>query len=168
VGVAPVPPIGNTPAFQANAFQPNAFQNVVPFTNNIDLDKGGNTDQMVRVADGPSLGWVNTYVMHTRVITTSGTTVVNPGEAFIIIDVEAEVTIMLPSVVMWLTQPFGRPAVPFDRAIRIKSSSVVDSFPATIMPRGADMIDAASGPITLDTPLAVTTLYPSPLGWIRG
>jgi hypothetical protein len=121
---------------------------------------------MVNAYLGPSLGWVNTYVRHTRTITTMGIAIVNPGDSIIILDVDGPLDLMLPSTHFWLHQPVYRPATAFDRSLIIKMGNLI--FNVRLIPFGFDTIDTIPGPLVLSTPLQSIQLLPVEGGWLRG
>jgi hypothetical protein len=63
----------------------------------LDLDQGGTFRQWVRAYMGPSVGWVSMPVDAVLNITTAGVTTLQRGTSLVMINVDANVTINLPS-----------------------------------------------------------------------
>lgn len=149
-------------ALQLNAFQINSFSTGVQEAEPQDLDKGGDTNQMVKVFLGHSLGWVNTFVNPVRTISSTGIYMVNPGNKIILVNTSDSVTLMLPLAFAWLNQPVYRPATAFDRSIMVRNSGN-NPGDITIYPFGTDEIDDTSNPVSIN--IGTITFFPIPTGW---
>lgn len=75
----------------------------------LDLDQGGTFRQWVRNYMGPSVGWVSVPVDAVLNITATGTYTIQRGTSLILLNVNANVTINLPSA---KASPTGPQAIP--------------------------------------------------------
>lgn len=75
----------------------------------LDLDQGGTFRQWVRQYMGPSVGWVSIPVDAVLNITTAGGTILQRGTSLVMINVNADVNISLPSS---RATPQGPQAIP--------------------------------------------------------
>lgn len=64
-----------------------------------DLDMGGTARQWVRTYMGPSVGWVYLPGRNPLTITAAGTYVVSPDTSLVTVNVNGNVTIMLPTAI---------------------------------------------------------------------
>jgi hypothetical protein len=75
----------------------------------LDLDQGGTFRQWIRAYMGPSVGWVNVPIDAVLNITTTGIKTIARGTSLILINVNANVTILLPSSKASLAGPQAIP-----------------------------------------------------------
>lgn len=75
----------------------------------LDLDQGGTFRQWIRAYMGPSVGWVNVPIDAVLNITTTGVKTIARGTSLILINVNAAVTINLPSSKASLAGPQALP-----------------------------------------------------------
>lgn len=66
-------------------------------TSQLDLDQGGTFRQWVRMYMGPSVGWVSVPIDAVLDILTGGVKTILRGTSLILLNVDADVTINLPS-----------------------------------------------------------------------
>jgi hypothetical protein len=135
-----------------------------------DLDQGGITYQNVRTYLGPSLGWVQNQVLAQQYLTVGGNFTWPPGLQTLLVNVAANVTIFLPTVSLWLREPFYQPATAFDRSIWIKDyGGNAGAFNITIASAGGNTIDGLAT-FTIIQNFAMMKLYPlnDLTGWFNG
>src|SRR6266568_2903526 len=107
----------------------------------LDLDQGGTVRQIQRVYMGPSVGWVNAPASVILPITTAGTTVVLLGTTLVTVNVNAAVTIQLPSA-----KDGGVPAIGLSGPYIKAPITIVDiggfasAHPITILPAAGENI----------------------------
>jgi hypothetical protein len=125
----------------------------------------------IRTYLGPSLGWVEVQVRPPRTISVAGTFPILPGDSVIHVNVPGLVTLLLPSVLVWVPEAGYQPATGFERAIWIKDlGGNAAAFPITVTPFGIQTIDLQSSLQILQARQLVR-LYPLPdniSGWYSG
>ena len=127
-----------------------------------DLDQGGTRRQMQRVYAGPSVGWQ--YIPQTTVlpITTTGTTTVARGMNMVLVNVNATVSVQLPSS---LRSAAGPQAIPGQDLIYptvvVDAGGFANSTTAkiTILPAAGETIDGLAS-ITIEAPYGAYVLQP--------
>lgn len=138
----------------------------------LDLDQGGTFRQWVKYFMGPSVGWVSVPVDAVLDITAGGTYTIERGTSLILINVNASVTLNLPSA---LAAPQGPQALPGQWVINpvtvvdiggFANPGVVDY---TIVPFGAETISGLTS-VNLATPRGTIILIPilATGGWNLG
>jgi hypothetical protein len=136
-----------------------------------DLDQSGNAWHKARTWLGPTLGWADTQVKPTRLITIAGTYQVFTGDSVIFVNIGGLVTLVLPDVRLWIQEPASQPATGFERAIWVKDlGGNAASFPITIAPFGTQTIDLLSTPFQVVVNRQLIRLYPlnDQTGWWVG
>jgi hypothetical protein len=135
----------------------------------MDLDQSGNSWQKAKTYLGPSLGWVDTQVGPSRVITAPGTYQVQPGDSTVFVNAAGLVTIQLPDVKLWVQEPAYQPATGFARIITIKDLGNAATFPITIQPFGTQTVDNQALTISLNQSYQSIGLLPvnDLSGWWR-
>lgn len=127
----------------------------------IDLDKSGNPSHVAQAYLGPTLGLTNIPLIPARLVTTAGTTSIDPGDSVILVDIAAAVTINLPDVTAWVKQSLGRPATGFERALWIKDlGGNASTFNITVHPFGGQLIDKSGSDVTINVNFQLLRLYP--------
>jgi hypothetical protein len=137
----------------------------------IDFDQSGtNPGQRVRIYNGPSLGWVETQVRPPRTITSVSTFPILPGDSVIHVNVAGAVTLLLPSVIVWVTENAYQPAVGFERSIWIKDlGGFAATFPITITPFAGQFIDLQASFQLIENRQMLRLYYlPDLSGWFSG
>jgi len=135
----------------------------------MDLDQSGLGFQKTKVYLGPSLGWVETQILPSRVITTPGTHQILPGDSTIFVDVAGSVTLILPNVIEWVKETAYQPATGFGRLISVKDMGNGATFPITVQPFDAQKIDDQLGAVTITQTYQSITFAPvnDLTGWWR-
>jgi hypothetical protein len=136
-----------------------------------DLDKGGAYSQKLRGYFGPTLGWLDEYVLPQVTITSGGVTTVPPGVSLLLIDVAATVTLNLPSAIVVLQQTAFQPANGIERAIWIKDfGGNAAAFNITINPFGSEKFDKTLTQLIIGQNRQLVRLYPvgDGTGWFVG
>ncbi len=127
----------------------------------LDLDQGGTIRQTQRVYMGPSVGWVNVPATVILPVTAAGTTVVLLGTTLVLVNVNAAVTIQLPSA-----KDAGVPAIGLSGPYIKSPITIVDiggfaqAHPITILPAAGENIMGLSS-ISLSVNYGGYTLNPS-------
>ena len=137
---------------------------------NPDLDQSGTSFQRVKVWQGPSLGWTEVFIKPSQRITTGGVTTLTGGSSVVLVDVAATVTLNLPDVTRWISQPAGQPSTSLERILVVKDfGGHAASFNITIDGFGTQTIDG-SLTATISTNFGYLRLYPlnSGAGWFVG
>jgi hypothetical protein len=117
----------------------------------VDLDQSGSSWQKAKTYLGPSLGWVDTQVGPTRLITVPGTYLILPGDSTIFVNAPGIVTILLPDVKAWIQEPAYQPATGFSRLITVKDfGGNAGSYPIAIQPFGTQKIDGQQMSVSLN------------------
>ena len=137
-----------------------------------DLDQGGTFRQWTKVFMGPSVGWVSVPVESVLEITATGSYSIERGTSLITINVNASVTINLPSS---KATPQGAQAIPGQWVINPVTVVDVGGFanPGTvnylINPFGTELISGLSQ-VTLAAPFGTVILIPKLAsgGWNLG
>lgn len=136
-----------------------------------DLDQSGNSYQQVRVFRGPSLGWTLTQVKPQTPITAAGTYTMIGGDSLILVNIAGLVTVNLPSVSRWLSEPAYNPNTGFENAVWIKDfGGNAAAFNITVHPFSGDKIDNLAMDFTIVQNRQLLRLYPlnDRTGWISG
>jgi hypothetical protein len=136
-----------------------------------DLDKGGAYSQMQRVWHGPTLGWLNEFVLPVVTITSGGITDVPPGVSLLLVDVAATVTINLPDANVVLQQTAYQAAFGIERSIWIKDfGGNAAAFNITINPFGTQKFDKTLTQLIIGQNRQLVRLYPlgDGTGWFVG
>lgn len=111
-------------------------------TSQLDLDQGGTFRQKQRVYLGPSVGWVEMFNNNILPITVTGTTTLLLGTTLVLVNVNAAVTIQLPSAV---ASPAGAQALPGTFLARpitiVDAGGHATAHNITILPYGTELID---------------------------
>lgn len=106
-----------------------------------DLDQGGTFRQWTKMYMGPSVGWVPVPVDAVLNITATGTYTIARGTSLILLNVDANVTLNLPSS---RASPAGPQALPGQWVINPVTIVDVGGFAASrtynIVPNGAELI----------------------------
>lgn len=127
-----------------------------------DLDQGGTRRQMKRIYAGPSVGWQEIPDVAVLPITTTGTTTVARGMNMIQVNVNATVTVQLPSS---LKSAAGPQAIPEQDLIYptvvVDTGGFANATTAkiTILPYGSETIDGLAS-ITIEAPYGAYVLQP--------
>lgn len=135
-----------------------------------DLDQSGQGYQIVRVYRGPSLGWAELRVKPQTLVTTASYQVIG-GDSLLLVNRAGLVTVLLPSVALWVKEPSYNPNTGFENALWVKDfGGNAAAFNITVTPFGADKIDNLSISFTLVQNRQLLRLYPlnSLDGWISG
>lgn len=106
-------------------------------TSTTDLDQGGTARQWVRTYLGPTVGWVDFIVNNVLNVATTGTTTVPVGTTLVAVDVNATVTLQLPSAIPALGIPTSFAGVPIT-VVDIGGFAGVHTI--TILPFGTEKI----------------------------
>ena len=136
-----------------------------------DLDKGGAYSQKLRSYFGPTLGWLDEYVLPTVTISSGGVTNLPAGVSLLLIDVAALVTINLPSALVVLQQTSFQPANGIERSIWIKDfGGNAAAFNITINPFAGQFFDKTLASLTIGQNRQLVRLYPlgDGTGWFVG
>lgn len=108
----------------------------------LDLDQGGTFRQTQRVYMGPSLGWVQAPSQTVLPVTAGGVTTLLRGMNLVLVNVNAAVTIQLPSSIATTAGP---QAIPFQSVVVpvvvLDQGGFAAAHPITILPFGAERID---------------------------
>jgi hypothetical protein len=137
----------------------------------MDLDQSGAGWHKVRTWLGPSLGWVDTQVKPSRYVNVAGSYQVLAGDGIIFVNASGLVTLQLPDVRLWVTEPACQPATAFERAIWIKDlGGNATAFPITIQPFTGQSIDMLGTPYTISVNRQLARLWPliNLTGWWVG
>jgi len=162
-----------TPAFQGSAFQSTGFQAQglaapIPAGSLADLDKGVSTTA-VRVWLGPSLGWVQTYVLPENIYTSNVN--LTPFDSIALISISSgPANVGLPDVTQWVQAFAYRPYTPFSRSLWIKDyGGFATATPISIFPFGSQTIDTQSSAV-ISVNFGIVRLYPlsNLAGWFIG
>ena len=127
-----------------------------------DLDQGGTFRQWVKQYMGPSVGWVSVPVDAVLNITAGGTYSIARGTSLILINVNASVTLNLPSS---RAAPQGPQAIPTQWVINPVTVIDIGGFanPGTInydiFPNGSELISGLSS-VRIGTPRGTVILIP--------
>jgi hypothetical protein len=110
-------------------------------TSQLDLDQGGTFRQWVKMYMGPSVGWVSVPIDAVLDITAGGAYSILRGTSLILINVDDDVTINLPSS---LASPQGPQVLPGQWVINpitiVDIGGFADSRTYDIVPFGAETI----------------------------
>ena len=108
-----------------------------------DLDQGGTFRQWTKMYMGPSVGWVPVPVDAVLNITATGTYTIARGTSLIMLNVDANVTLNLPSS---RASPQGPQAIPGQWVINPVTIVDIGGFAGTrtysIVPNGAETISS--------------------------
>jgi hypothetical protein len=132
-----------------------------------DLDQGGTFRQWVKMFMGPSVGWLSVPVDAVLDITATGTYTIARGTSLILLNVDANVTLNLPSS---RASPQGPQAIPGQWVINPVTIVDIGGFASTrtyrIVPNGAETI---SGLASVDLASDRGTIILNPIlttgGW---
>src|SRR5215510_5435888 len=125
-----------------------------------DLDKSGGYAQKIRSYYGPTLGWLDEYVLPNATITGAGTFSVDPGVSMLFVNVAGSVTLNLADVNLFLQLTSVQPANGVERCVWIKDlGGNATAFPITVNPFGSQKIDLLSQ-ITIGQNRQILRLYP--------
>lgn len=136
----------------------------------LDLDQGGTFRQWVKMYMGPSVGWVSVPVDAVLDITTTGAHAIARGTSLILINVDADVTIDLPSS---LASPQGPQVLPGQWIINPVTIVDIGGFAGTrlyrINPFGSELISGLPS-VDLASPRGTIILIPilTTGGWNLG
>lgn len=138
----------------------------------LDLDQGGTFRQWVKMYMGPSVGWVSVPIDAVLDITTGGTHTIARGTSLILLNVNASVTLNLPSS---LAAPQGPQALPGQWVINPVTIVDIGGFanPGTvdydIVPFGSELISGLPS-VQLASPRGTIILIPilATGGWNLG
>lgn len=138
----------------------------------LDLDQGGTFRQWVRTYMGPSVGWVSVPVDAVLNITAGGTYPIARGTSLILLNVNASVTLNLPSS---KASPQGPQAIPGQWVINPVTVIDIGGFanPGTvdylIVPSGTEKVSGLNN-VILATPRGTVILIPilTTGGWNLG
>jgi hypothetical protein len=126
-----------------------------------DLDQSGNAWHKVRTWLGPSLGWVDTQVKPSRRINIAGSYQVFPGDGVIFVNVPGSVTLSLPDVRLWVSEPAYQPATAFERVLVVKDlGGNAAANPIIVQPFAGQAIDQSGAPVQVNTNHGFMRLYP--------
>lgn len=135
-----------------------------------DLDKGGGYAQKMRSYFGPSLGWLDEYILPQGTITSAGTFSVDPGTSLVLVDVAGLVTLNLGDVNLFLQLTSVQPANGIERCVWIKDyGGNAAAFNITINPFGTQKIDKLTQ-LIIGQNRQIVRLYPirDASGWFVG
>jgi len=127
----------------------------------LDLDQGGTVRQTQKVYMGPSVGWVTVPATVILPVNTVGTTTVLLGTTLVLVNVNAAVTIQLPSA-----KDAGVPAIGLSGPYVKTQITIVDiggfaqAHPITILPAAGETIMGLAS-ISLSVNYGGYTLNPS-------
>lgn len=127
-----------------------------------DLDQGGTFRQWTKVFMGPSVGWLTVPVDAVLNITAGGIYTIARGTSLILINVNASVTLNLPSS---LASPAGPQAIPGQWVINPVTIVDIGGFanpaPVTylVVPFGTERISSLAS-VTLAAPFGTLILNP--------
>ena len=127
-----------------------------------DLDKSGHGYNRVRTYMGPSLGWVDKFVMPVNLVQ-SPAYVIQAGDGIIMVQTGLWPTqdIYLPDVNVWVQSPAYNPATPLEGAIWIKDiGGVASSQNIFVHPFGSQRIDNVVGNFTIGQNRQLLRLWP--------
>lgn len=136
----------------------------------LDLDQGGTFRQWVRQYMGPSVGWVDVPVDAVLEITAGGTYDIARGTSLILLNVNASVTLNLPSS---KASPAGPQAIPGQWVINpvtvVDIGGFADTNTYSIVPNGAETISGLPS-VDLASPRGTIILIPilTTGGWNLG
>lgn len=136
----------------------------------LDLDQGGTFRQWVKMYMGPSVGWISVPVDAVLDITAGGTYTIQRGTSLILINVDADVTINLPSS---LAAPQGPQALPGQWVINPVTVVDIGGFAGSrtynIVPFGSELISGLPS-VPLASPRGTIILIPilTTGGWNLG
>lgn len=136
----------------------------------LDLDQGGTFRQWVRNYMGPSVGWVSVPVDAVLNITATGTYTIQRGTSLILLNVNANVTINLPSA---KASPQGPQAIPGQWVINPVTIVDIGGFASTrvynIVPFAGETISGLAS-VQLATDRGTVILIPilTTGGWNLG
>jgi hypothetical protein len=136
-----------------------------------DLDKGGAYSQKTRSWYGPTLGWLDEYVLPQVTITAAGTVALPAGVSLLLIDVAGLVTINLPDVNAVLQVTSYQPANGVERSIWIKDfGGNAAAFNITVNPFGTQKFDKTLAQLIIGQNRQLVRLYPlgDGTGWFVG
>lgn len=139
-------------------------------TSQLDLDQGGTFRQWVKMYMGPSVGWVSTPIDAVLDITAGGTYTILRGTSLILINVDANVTLNLPSSKASVQGP---QTIPGQWVINPVTIVDIGGFAATrtylINPSGAELISGLAS-VDLASPRGTIILIPilTTGGWNLG
>lgn len=138
-----------------------------------DLDKSGNAYQRALINLGPTLGGfiVNVQPLAQLNVTVAGSTTLDSNANLVMVNVNGSVTLLLPSVITWLTAALQLNLNIYSGAIWIKDlGGHAAAFPITVTPFGAQKIDNLAQSFTIVQNRQLIRLYPlSDLsGWFSG
>lgn len=128
----------------------------------LDLDQGGTFRQWVKMYMGPSVGWVSVPVDAVLNITAAGTYDIARGTSLVMLNVNASVTLNLPSSLASAAGPQALPGQWVINPVTIidiggfANPGVVDY---TIVPFGAETISGLAS-VNLATPRGTIILIP--------
>ena len=136
----------------------------------LDLDQGGTFRQWVRQYMGPSVGWVSVPVDAVLNIIATGTYTIQRGTSLILLNVNANVTINLPSA---KASPQGPQAIPGQWVINPVTIVDIGGFASSrtynIVPFGSETISGlASVPLATDRGTLILIPILTTGGWNLG
>ena len=110
-----------------------------------DLDQGGTFRQWVKVFLGPSVGWQSVPVDAVLNITATGTYTIARGTSLILINVDANVTINLPSSKASVAGPQAIPGQWYINPVTIVDiGGFASSRTYSVVPNGSETISSLS------------------------
>jgi hypothetical protein len=127
-----------------------------------DLDQGGTFRQWTKMFMGPSVGWISVPIDAVLNITATGIYTIARGTSLILINVNANVTLNLPSA---LASPAGPQAIPGEWVINPVTIVDIGGFanPPTVtylvVPLGTEKISSLNN-VTLAAPFGTLILNP--------
>lgn len=138
----------------------------------LDLDQGGTFRQWVKMYMGPSVGWVSVPIDAVLDITTGGTKTILRGTSLILINVNASVTINLPSSKAAVQGPQALPGQWVINPVTIVDIGGFANPPGVlyrIVPFGSELISGLAS-VDLAAPRGTVILIPilTTGGWNLG
>jgi hypothetical protein len=138
----------------------------------LDLDQGGTVRQNFRLYLGPSIGWIDAPMTSILKVLVGGTTQVLTGTTFVVVLVNALVTLQLP---LAKGNAAGAGAVPgtypATQLIIVDGLGIANNHNITVLPAGTEAIDgftAAQGGVTISSNFGALILQPDVAngGWV--
>lgn len=136
----------------------------------LDLDQGGTFRQWVKMYMGPSVGWIDVPIDAVLNITTAGGTILQRGTSLVLINVDADMNVNLPSSKASI---LGPQAIPGQWVINPVTIIDIGGFAGTrtynIFPAPGELISGLAS-VQLATPRGTIILIPilTTGGWNLG
>ena len=108
-----------------------------------DLDQGGFFRETTRIYQGPSIGWTQGAAPSTSAIlvTTAGTTVIQPGISLVHVNVAGSVTIQLPTSKGSPAGAGAQPGTWLQRLVSVNDlGGNAGTYPITVLPVAGETI----------------------------